>query len=49
MKSFEFLGHLVSGQGAKPLSNYVEAVEKRSPPTTIKELQIFLSLVNFYR
>jgi cleavage and polyadenylation specificity factor subunit 1 len=27
----------------------VEAVEKRLPPTTVKELQIFLGLINFYR
>jgi cleavage and polyadenylation specificity factor subunit 1 len=36
--TFEFLGHQVSAQGAKPLSSYVEAVEKRPPPTTVKEL-----------
>jgi transposase InsO family protein len=47
--SFEFLGHVVSSQGARPISSYVEAVEKRPPPTTIKELQVFLGLVNFYR
>ncbi len=49
VESFEFLGNLVSAEGAKPLSSYVEAVDKRSPPTTIKELQVFLGLVNFYR
>ncbi len=49
VESFEFLGHLVSAEGAKPLSSYVEAVDKRPPPTTIKELQNFLGLVNFYR
>jgi hypothetical protein len=30
--SFEFLGHVVSAQGAKPIASYVEAVEKRPPP-----------------
>ena len=49
VSSFEFLGHHVSPAGAKPLSSYVEAVEKRAPPTTVKELQIFLGLINFYR
>jgi hypothetical protein len=38
MDSFEFLGHLVSAQGAKPIASYVEAVDKRPPPTTVKEL-----------
>jgi hypothetical protein len=47
--SFEFLGHIVSAQGAQPITSYVEAVEKRPRPTTIKELQVFLGLVNFYR
>jgi hypothetical protein len=47
--SFEFLGHVVSSQGAKPVTSYMEAVERRPPPTTIKELQVFLGLVNFYR
>ncbi len=47
--SFQFLGHVASAQGAKPIASYVEAVDKRPPPTTVKELQIFLGLVNFYR
>ncbi len=47
--SFEFLGHIVSAQGARPITSYVEAVERRPRPTTIKELQVFLGLVNFYR
>jgi hypothetical protein len=47
--TFEFLGHQVSAQGAKPLRSYVEAVEKRPPPTTVKELQMFLGLINFYQ
>ncbi len=49
MDSFEFLGHVVSAQGAWPITSYVEAVEKRPPPTTIRELQVFLGPVNFYR
>jgi hypothetical protein len=47
--SFEFLGHVVSSQGARPIKSYVEAVEQRPPPRTVKELQVFLGLVNFYR
>jgi hypothetical protein len=49
VSSFEFLGHLVSAQGARPLLSYVEAVEHRPRPATIKELHIFLGLINFYR
>ena len=47
--SFDFLGHHVSAQGARPLVSYVEAVQKRERPRTVKELQVFLGLVNFYR
>jgi hypothetical protein len=49
LDSFEFLGHVVSAQWARPITSYVEAVEKRPPTTTIRELQVFLGLVNFYR
>jgi hypothetical protein len=47
--SLEFLGHQVSAEGARPLCSYVEAVEGSPPPSTIKELQTFLGLINFYR
>ncbi len=49
VEAFEFLGHLVSAKGTRPLTSYVEAVEKRPPPSTVKELQVFLGLINFYR
>jgi hypothetical protein len=49
VQSFEFLGHHVSSQGARPVVSYVEAVDKMMAPTTVKELQIFLGLINFYR
>jgi hypothetical protein len=42
-------GTRVSGQEARPLTSYVEAVGRRPPPTTIKELQVFMGLTNFYR
>jgi cleavage and polyadenylation specificity factor subunit 1 len=34
--------------GAKPLRSLVEAVERFPPPFTLKQLQAFLGLVNFY-
>jgi cleavage and polyadenylation specificity factor subunit 1 len=49
VKSLEFLGHTVSAAGAAPVPSYVEAVNTFPRPTTIKELQQFLGLVNFYR
>jgi hypothetical protein len=47
--SLEFLDHVVSAQGARAIISYVKAVEKKPPPTTIRELQVFLGLGNFYR
>ena len=47
--SIEFLGHLVDADGIKPLPEKVEAIKKVAPPTTIKELQRFLGMVNYYR
>ncbi len=40
--TFKSLGHQVSTQGAKPLT-------RRPPPTTVKELQVLLGLIYFYR
>jgi hypothetical protein len=45
----EFLGHQVDGTGIRPLQNHMEAVLEFPAPTTAKELQRFLGLINFYR
>ena len=47
--SIEFLGHLCDAHGIKPLPCKVEAIRKVKPPTTIKELQRFLGMINYYR
>ena len=47
--SIEFLGHLCDANGIKPLPCKVEAIRKVKPPTTIKELQRFLGMINYYR
>ena len=45
----EFLGHTVSARGALPLQSNVEAVQQFPEPATIKDMQVFLGMVNFYR
>ena len=45
----EFLGHTVSSKGVQPLADKVKALREHSRPTTVKELQQFLGLLNFYR
>ena len=44
----DFLGHQVSSQGAVPLPTRVEAVSWFPLPRTVKLLQEFLGMVNFY-
>ena len=47
--SLEFLGYQVDSTGISPLKNRVDAIEKTTPPTSIKELQRFLGMVGYYR
>jgi cleavage and polyadenylation specificity factor subunit 1 len=45
----EFLGHNISVKGLSPLTHRVEAVSNFPQPHTVKQLQAFLGLFNFYR
>ena len=47
--SLEFLGHLVDQNGIMPLPEKVEAIVATTPPTSIKQLQRFHGMVNYYR
>ncbi|MFN9941561.1 MAG: hypothetical protein ACK56I_19000, partial [bacterium] len=47
--SIDFLGPRVTAGGVTPLPNYVSAVLDFPRPNTVKELQGFLGLLNFYR
>ncbi|BHF64898.1 hypothetical protein SprV_0200790600 [Sparganum proliferum] len=47
--SLDFLGHHVDAQGLRPLSSKVEAIRGFPPPTSKRQLQRFLGMVNFYR
>lgn len=46
--SIDFLGHHVTPQGASPLPARVDAVARFPRPGTVKALQEFLGMVNFY-
>ena len=48
-RELEFLGHHVSPQGIRPLPSKVDAVRRFERPRSVKSLQRFLGLVNFYR
>jgi len=45
----DFLGHRLSAAGCSPLPSKVSAILDHPRPTTVKELQQFLGLANFYR
>ncbi|BHF60739.1 hypothetical protein SprV_0100370500 [Sparganum proliferum] len=45
----EFLGHQVDSEGSRPLPSKVEALRNFPPPTSKRQLQRFLGMVNFYR
>ncbi|GFO09449.1 Pol polyprotein [Plakobranchus ocellatus] len=47
-KSLEFLGHKVSQFGSIPLPSKVKAISDFPKPPTIKGLQEFLRMINFY-
>ena len=48
LTSIDFLGHRVDQQGAKPLPNKVHAITDFPKPDTVKGLQEFVGMVNFY-
>ena len=49
VQEIEFLGHSVTAQGISPLKSKVEAVSNFERPRSVKALQRFLGLGNFYR
>ena len=48
-KELEYLGHIVSKDGVKPLPAKLEAIQKMLPPTNVTKLQSFLGLIGYYR
>ena len=45
----EYLGHLISGEGIKPLPEKLESIKEMPPPITPKEVKQFLGLIGYYR
>lgn len=45
----EFLGHLITKDGIKPLESKVRAISEFPKPETVEELRRFLGLLNYYR
>ena len=49
VSEIEFLGHHVTSASIRPLANKVRAVMSYEQPKTVKSLQRFLGMLNFYR
>ena len=47
--SLEFLGYMVDENGISPLPDRVKAIRESKRPTSVKELQRWLGMVNYYR
>ena len=47
--SLDFLGHRITRAGIMPLPEKVDAITQLDQPTTVKGLQEFVGMVNFYR
>jgi hypothetical protein len=49
IEEVEFLGHHVNARGVATIASCVAAILEHPQPTTVKELQGFLGVINFYR
>ena len=47
--SLEFLGYQVDSTGISPLKDRITAIEQTKPPTSVKEFQRFMGMINYYR
>ena len=45
----QYLVHLISGEGIKPLPEKLESIKEMPSPTTPKEVKQFLGLIGYYR
>jgi len=48
-KSLQFLGHLVSRDGIRPLADKIKAIIDVAPPRTVHDVQVFLGMAGYYR
>ena len=48
-KEIQYLGHILSATGIRPLPSKTCAIRHMNPPTTPKQVRAFLGLVGYYR
>ena len=49
MKKIQYLGHILSTKGIKPLPSKTKAIKNMHPPKMPKQVCAFLGLVSYYR
>ena len=48
VSKLQFLGHVVTANGIKPLPSKVEVIQKYPLPKDVKQLCTYLGMINFY-
>ena len=48
VESMEFLGHIVDKRGIRPSPEKVKAMVEMPPPSTIKQVESFIGMINYY-
>lgn len=43
----KYLGHIIEAGGARPDPKKIQAINAMKPPTTLKQLQVFLGMINY--
>jgi putative transposase len=49
VSEIEYLGYWITRNGIQPVPKKVEAIQCIAPPTTRKQVQSFIGLINYYR
>ena len=49
LKEIQYLGHILSATGIRPLPSKTHAIQHMNPPMTPKQVRAFLGLVGYYK
>lgn len=48
-RELEFVGHVISGEGVKPIEKRLRKIQEMDRPRTVKQLRSFIGFVSYYR
>jgi hypothetical protein len=49
VSEIEYLGYWITRDGIQPIPKKVKAIQRIAPPTTRKQVQSFIGLINYYQ